>query len=62
MNLSSEQEFFCPYCGSPNSISLDNEGHQFKLVVDCEVCCRPILIQVRIIGDDYELDVHTENE
>lgn len=57
------KEFLCPYCGSRNEISLETgEGKQHKLVTDCAICCRPIVIQVRIMGDDYELGVHAENE
>ena len=63
MGLLSEKFFFCPYCGSANSIRLDNtEGTPYKLVVDCEICCRPIAIQVKMINHEYELDVRGENE
>ena len=63
MALLSEQNFLCPYCASENSVSLDKgQGRQFKLVVDCETCCRPMVIQVRVVGREYELEVRAENE
>lgn len=63
MSLLSEKEFSCPYCGSDNSVSLDGtEGRQYKLVVDCEVCCRPIIIRVQVVDREFELDVRPENE
>ena len=63
MGLLSEKEFFCPYCGSGNNIFLEGgQGRQYRLVVDCETCCRPIVIQVRVIGRECELEVRAENE
>ena len=63
MDLSSEKEFACPYCGSPNAISLDSgQGKRYELVTDCETCCRPIVVQVRVTASDCELEVHAENE
>ena len=62
MSLLPEKEFFCPYCGSENNISLDGgQGRQYSLVVDCEICCRPIVIQVKMIDHEYELEVRAEN-
>ena len=59
----SEKEFLCPYCGCPNTISLDaGQGKEYELITDCEVCCRPIIVNVRMIEDDCELDIHGENE
>ena len=62
MNFLSEKSFSCPYCGSENSIALDGQGRRFKMVVDCETCCRPIVVGVRVMGGDCELDVRAENE
>lgn len=63
MDLSSVKEFFCPYCGRENSISLDSgQGRQYELVVDCEICCRPIVIHVRMVGGECELEARPENE
>jgi hypothetical protein len=63
MSFLSEKEFLCPYCGSCNQISLDyGQGKQYELVTDCEICCRPIIIYVRIIDNDYAVDARAENE
>jgi len=62
MSLSYEKEFLCPYCGRANAISLDSsEGRQFELVTDCEICCRPIVIAVRNVGDEVEVEARAEN-
>ena len=56
-----EEEFFCPYCGSPNTINLENQS-SCQLVTDCETCCKPIVVRARKIGEEIELEVRAENE
>ncbi|MBL92735.1 MAG: restriction endonuclease [Myxococcales bacterium] len=36
----------CPWCGEPNDLRVEFED-EGKWVQDCEVCCRPWLIEVR---------------
>ena len=63
MSFLSEKEFVCPYCASPNVVSLEaGEGSQYEIVTDCEVCCRPIVVSVRLTEDDCEIEAHGENE
>ena len=52
--LENDQEFNCPYCGEVISVRVDQTGgsRQF-FVTDCEVCCRPIDIEVVIETDGY---------
>lgn len=57
-----EREFLCPYCGSLNIISLENQSRQYELVMDCETCCKPIAVRVRMVGGSSELEVRGENE
>ena len=52
----------CPYCGSPNTLGVEDEGRHYELVTDCETCCRPIVVSVRNIDGDYEVDARAENE
>ena len=53
--LSSSIDLTCPFCGSLDSIAIDEGGgaHQ-TYIEDCAVCCRPIEIAVEV-GDDGEL-------
>lgn len=54
MNLESDQEFGCPYCGELITIRVDETGGRKQyFVTDCEVCCRPIGIEVDIDTDGY---------
>lgn len=41
-----EQFFQCPYCWQKISILLDPSIAQQNFIEDCEVCCRPIEINV----------------
>lgn len=47
-----ERRIQCPYCWEYFEIMIDaSEGEAQSFVHDCEVCCRPIDVQVRIDGD-----------
>lgn len=45
----------CPHCGEPFTIGFDVSEGSAEFVVDCEVCCRPIAVAVRL-GDDGEIE------
>lgn len=64
MESSREEIFSCPYCGSENSILVDFTGHtRQKLLHDCEICCRPIVISVKMQGSEIvDFHVQPENE
>ena len=52
--LESDQEFNCPYCAVVNSLRVDRTaGSRQFFVTDCEVCCRPIEIEIDIDADNY---------
>lgn len=54
MSLESDQEFNCPYCAAVNSLRIDETaGRDQHFVADCEVCCRPMAIEVAIDPDGY---------
>ena len=39
----------CPYCGEPNEIEIDpSAGRVQSYVEDCQVCCRPWQVRVRL--------------
>lgn len=54
----------CPTCGEPLWIAVDpSGGSRQRFTVDCEVCCRPIVV-VAAFGADGSLGVtaHTEDQ
>ncbi|GAB3029953.1 MULTISPECIES: CPXCG motif-containing cysteine-rich protein [Oleiagrimonas] len=38
----------CPYCGEPIELTVDCTVETQRYVEDCEVCCRPIDVEVRV--------------
>jgi hypothetical protein len=63
MSLAENEEFLCPYCGEPNALFVDfSGGRNQKFVVDCEVCCAPIVVRLQLNGRDIAaIDVQKEN-
>lgn len=44
----------CPYCGEVVEIVLDPGGGPVQeYVEDCEVCCRPWQVHVRLLSEDH---------
>ena len=51
--IEEDYSFSCPHCGVDLSIRLDaSGGRRQQLIQDCEICCRPIRIEVRLEGDE----------
>jgi len=46
-----EQSISCPYCGETISVLIDDSLPEQQYIEDCQVCCRPIVIDV-IVGPD----------
>lgn len=62
--LSAEEDCFinCPFCLESIGVRIDRTGGQNQLLTyDCEVCCRPITLQVEI-NDDGNINIVTERE
>ena len=38
----------CPHCGETFSLAVDTSEGSAQFTVDCEVCCRPMTVTVRI--------------
>jgi hypothetical protein len=53
----------CPYCGETISILVDDSVLQQNYIEDCQVCCRPIVINVAIGHDGTPIvGAKVENE
>ena len=58
MNAVIEHPFTCPYCSASITMLLDVSVADQSYVEDCEVCCNPITLRVRIEdGEVVTLDV-----
>ena len=64
MSLEQYEHFLCPYCGQTNELLVDVTGGTYQeFVVDCEVCCAPITVLLKVRGQDVlSIDVKQENE
>jgi hypothetical protein len=48
----SEQPLACPYCGEGITVLVDATVPEQRYIEDCQVCCRPIVIDVAVHADD----------
>lgn len=51
MILLIEKQISCPYCGETIDILIDHSALEQKYIEDCQVCCRPI--QMNIMQDEH---------
>ena len=55
--------FQCASCGEWNDTSVDESGGRSQQYVeDCQVCCKPNLLQVSFDADAEEFVIHAELE
>jgi hypothetical protein len=57
----------CPYCWQSIDILVDGSIPEQEYTEDCQVCCRPIIVQARIEQDEWgdeqpQVAVRTEDE
>lgn len=59
----SEQSISCPYCGETITVLIDDSVPEQSYVEDCQVCCRPIGLEVSVDRDgDVIVSARSENE
>ena len=59
----SEENISCPYCGEPITILVDGSLPEQNYVEDCQVCCRPIVLDVSVdVDGDVLVSASNENE
>ena len=62
LNLEEDCFINCPYCLESIGIKIDLTGGQNQLLTyDCEVCCRPITLQIEIDSEGI-INVTAEKE
>jgi hypothetical protein len=58
-----EKQVVCPYCGESIDVLVDDSVPDQRYVEDCQVCCRPIVLDVTIGPDAVaSVVVRPENE
>ncbi len=44
----SERRICCPFCGQSMTVVIDGSAGSQSYIEDCEICCRPMQISVRM--------------
>ncbi len=58
-----EKSVSCPYCGESIGVLIDDSLPEQSYVEDCQVCCRPIVLDVRVdLDGDVAVQARSENE
>lgn len=48
MNTQENVDIRCPYCGEQITLIIDRSADSQEYIEDCQVCCQPINLHVRI--------------
>lgn len=58
-----EIKSLCPYCNSAISLLIDTSLQEQQYIEDCEVCCRPISVNLVYTDEsNFQLQLLQENE
>ena len=54
----------CPYCGEQMNILVDDSAGSQHYIEDCQVCCAPIEISLKmdVTGEILEIQAHTDSD
>ena len=56
-----EMALSCPYCGEPIQLLIDCSVEAQCYVEDCQVCCRPMVVDV-LLDEDGQVQVQLRRE
>ena len=63
MNMLQEIWTCCPYCGEHITLLVDGSVDEQQYIEDCQVCCRPMDIRVKVSADDRcQVEARAEND
>ena len=49
-----EREICCPFCAETITILVDASAGSQDYIEDCQVCCRPMQVEVTVAGGDVD--------
>jgi hypothetical protein len=56
-------EYFCAFCGESNTTFVDlSAGNEQSYVEDCQVCCRPNILYVRVDEETLDVEIASDYE
>jgi hypothetical protein len=63
VSILDEQPISCPYCGETITVLIDASLDEQNYIEDCQVCCRPIVLDVSVANDgSINVFARTEND
>ncbi|HWM24244.1 MAG TPA: CPXCG motif-containing cysteine-rich protein [Chthoniobacterales bacterium] len=54
MELIHETDIVCPHCGEAFPLQVDTSQAEQRLIEDCSVCCRPIVLTIHCQPGEIE--------
>jgi len=60
--LLTENTITCPYCWELQQIIVDHTDEETQQLIDCQVCCQPIVLHIQHNSDGLELHTERENQ
>jgi hypothetical protein len=62
-SMQTTAEYTCAFCGEACLTFVDfSAGGQQSYVEDCQVCCRPNVLYVRVDEETLDIEIDTEYE
>ncbi|MEM6592023.1 MAG: CPXCG motif-containing cysteine-rich protein [Cyanobacteria bacterium P01_H01_bin.119] len=59
--MPSTAEFYCAFCGEPNTTFIDlSAGSTQSYIEDCQVCCRPNQLFLTLDEDTLDVAIATD--
>jgi transcription elongation factor Elf1 len=56
-------EYICAFCGESNVSSVDlSAGMQQSYIEDCQVCCSPNVLYIRVDENTLEVEIDSDPE
>lgn len=62
MDVLSESQISCPYCGETLTLLLDVSAGEQTYVEDCAVCCRSMACRLVQLDGTWALEVRREDD
>jgi len=56
------QTIYCPYCGESIEVQVDTSVGDQAYIEDCQVCCRPIELNLMVAGAEWQLQVKRDDD
>ena len=61
--MQTTSEYYCAFCGEINTTFVDiSSGMSQSYVEDCQVCCRPNILYIRVDEDTLEVEITSDYE